>query len=182
WAHGDYLRTWKGGANNLLPWTANVSFAVTQDHNHGSHLNFDRWAWDFGTPVGTPILAAHFGTVRLVRGDSARGGCSSSFGGDANYVVIDQGNGYESLYLHLESVTVAKGQLVERGDLIGYSGQTGWSCGAHLHFAIQLSPTNGGGAGWYNPSIHDYFYDPGFAFDPAEGTVVKSQNGVSNQP
>ena len=92
------------------------------------------------------------------------------------------GNGYESLYLHLSSVAVAPGQTVSRGDLVGYSGQTGWSCGPHLHFQVQLSPSNGGGPGYYNPSIHDYFYDPGFAWDPVPGTLVTSQNGVSSQP
>jgi murein DD-endopeptidase MepM/ murein hydrolase activator NlpD len=182
WAHGDYLRTRTGGANNLLPWTANVSFAVTQGHNGGSHTGLGAWAWDFGTPIGTPVRAAHFGTVRLVKGNSTVGGCNSIYANDANFVIVDQGNGYESLYLHLSSVAVTQGQAIERGDVVGYSGQTGWSCGPHLHFQIQLSPSNGGGTGFYNPSIHDYFYDPGFAFDPAVGTVVKSQNGVSNQP
>jgi murein DD-endopeptidase MepM/ murein hydrolase activator NlpD len=181
WAHGDYLRT-AGGKNNLLPWTANVSFAVTQGHNGGSHTGLGAWAWDFGTPIGTPIRAAHFGTVRLVKGNSTVGGCNSAFGNDANFVIVDQGNGYESLYLHLKSATVSQGQAVERGDLIGYSGQTGWSCGPHLHFQIQLSPSNGGGSGFYNPSIHDYFYDVGFAWDPAPGTTVTSKNGVSTQP
>jgi murein DD-endopeptidase MepM/ murein hydrolase activator NlpD len=104
------------------------------------------------------------------------------FANDANYVIVDQGNGYESLYLHLSAVTVAAGHAVQRGDLVGYSGQTGWSCGPHLHFQVQLSPSNGGGTGFYNPSIHDVFFDTGAAVDVAEGTVVTSKNGVSNQP
>lgn len=183
WAHGSYLQTLQPqDANNLLPWDANVTFPVTQGHNGGSHTGLGAWAWDFGLPVGTPIRAAHFGTVRLVKGTSTVGGCSSVYANDANFVIVDQGNGYESLYLHLSSVTVAVGQAVDRGDLLGYSGQTGWSCGAHLHFQIQRSPSNGGGPGFYNPSIRDFFYDPGFAFDPAPGTFVTSKNGVSNQP
>jgi murein DD-endopeptidase MepM/ murein hydrolase activator NlpD len=184
WAHGDYLAPIQSpkGANNLLPWTANVAYWVTQGHNGGSHVGAGAWAWDFGTPLGTPIRAAHFGTVRLVKGNSTIGGCSSVYANDANYVIVDQGNGYESLYLHLSSVTVSAGQAVNRGDLVGYSGQTGWSCGPHLHFQVQRSPANGGGPGFYNPSIRDYFYDPGFAFDPAPGTLVTSKNGVSNQP
>ena len=47
---------------------------------------------------------------------------------------------------------------------------------------MQLSPANGGGTGFYNPSIHDVFYDTGAGVDVAEGTVVTSKNGVSNQP
>jgi murein DD-endopeptidase MepM/ murein hydrolase activator NlpD len=182
YAHGDYLQSVSGGKNNLLPWTANTSFAVTQGHNGGSHTGLGAWAWDFGLPINTPVRAAHFGTVRLVKANSTVGGCSSVYANDANFVIVDQGNGYESLYLHLSSVTVAAGAAVERGDLIGYSGQTGWSCGPHLHFQVQLSPSNGGGNGFYNPSIHDVFYDVGAAFDPAPGTTVTSQNGVSTQP
>lgn len=182
YAHGDFLRSVSGGKNNLLPWTANTAFWVTQGHNGGSHTGLGAWAWDFGMPVGTPILAAHFGTVRLVKANSAGGGCSSVFANDANFVIVDQGNGYESLYLHLDSVAVAAGQAVQRGDLVGYSGQTGWSCGPHLHFQVQLSPSNGGGTGFYNPSIHDVFYDIGAAFDPVPGTQVTSKNGVSTQP
>jgi murein DD-endopeptidase MepM/ murein hydrolase activator NlpD len=182
WAHGDYLRTRTGGANNLLPWTANVSFPITQGHNGGSHTGKAQWAWDIGMPVGTPVRAAHFGTIRLIKNGSTSGGCSSAFAEMANYVIVDQGNGYESLYLHLSKLAVSQGQAVERGDIIGYSGQTGWACGPHLHFQIQLSPTNGGGTGYYNQTIHDYFYDPGFAFDPAVGTTVTSKNGVSDQP
>lgn len=182
WAHGGYLRAAPRGKNNLLPWTANTAFYVTQGHNGGSHTGLGAWAWDFGMPIGTPVRAAHFGTVRLVKGNSAVGGCSSVYGNDANFVIVDQGNGYESLYLHLSAVTVTAGQAVERGDLVGYSGQTGWSCGPHLHFQVQLSPSNGGGFGFYNPSIHDVFYDTGAPYDPPPGTLVTSQNGVSSQP
>jgi murein DD-endopeptidase MepM/ murein hydrolase activator NlpD len=181
WAFGDYLRA-IGGKNNLLPWTANTAYLVTQGHNGGSHTGLGAWAWDFGTPIGTPIRAAHLGTVRLVKGNSTIGGCSSVFANDANFVIVDQGNGYESLYLHLSSVSVVAGQAVARGDLIGHSGQTGWSCGPHLHFQVQLSPSNGGGPGFYNPSIHDFFYDPDFAWDPPPGALATSRNGVSTQP
>lgn len=184
WAHGAYLQTVQagGGKNNLLPWTANVTFMTTQGHNGGSHTGLGAWAWDFGTPIGTPIRASHVGTVRLVKGNSTVGGCNSAYANDANYVIVDQGNGFESLYLHLSSVTVGAGQAVQRGDLVGYSGQTGWSCGPHLHFQIQRSPAGGGGYGFYNQTIRDYFYDQGFASDPTYGTFVTSKNGVSNQP
>jgi murein DD-endopeptidase MepM/ murein hydrolase activator NlpD len=181
WSHGDFLRSAQsGGINNLLPWSAYTAFYVSQGHNGGSHVGAGAWAWDFATPIGTPILAAHVGTVRLARGDSTFGGCSSAYANDANYVIVDQGNGYESLYLHLSSVAVASGQAVSRGDLVGYSGQTGWSCGPHLHFQIQLSPGGGGGGGFYNQSIHDYFYDHGAAWDPAYGTTAESRNGVAD--
>ena len=183
WAHGAYLTQVTGGEMNLLPWTADDTYRVTQGNNGPySHSGTAAWAFDFGMPIGTPVLAAHLGTVRMVRGDSTRGGCDSAYGNDANYVVIDQGNGYESLYLHLQSTVVEVGELVSRGQVIGYSGQTGWSCGPHLHFQVQRSPDGGGGASWYKQSISDVFYDTGTAWAPPTGAWPVSKNGVSDLP
>jgi murein DD-endopeptidase MepM/ murein hydrolase activator NlpD len=165
-------------AKSLLPWTAFQEFTVSQGHNTGSHIGSGSWAWDFAMPVGTPVLAAHDGTVRAVKGSSTVGGCAESFAEQANYVVIDQGNGYESLYLHLRGATVAAGRKVKRGEVVGYSGETGWACGPHLHFQIQRSPTAGGTTGWYNESIHDFFWDRGDAWDPAAGEKASSRNGA----
>jgi murein DD-endopeptidase MepM/ murein hydrolase activator NlpD len=53
-------------------------------------------------------------------------------------VVIDHGYGYRSVYGHLSSVTVKRGQKVKRGDFIGLSGTTGISTGPHLHYQIDL--------------------------------------------
>ncbi len=181
WCHGAYLEraTASRGVMNLLPWTAGKGFTVTQGHNGGSHTGNGAWAWDFGMPSGTPLRAAHVGVVRLVKGNSRTGGCSSAYASAANYVVLDQGNGYESLYLHLSSVTVSVGQRLERGALLGYSGQSGWACGAHLHFQIQRSPSNGG-TGWYNPTIRDFFYDSGKAWDPPAGAWAVSENAIGS--
>lgn len=167
-------------AKSLLPWTAFVEFNVSQGHNVGSHLGSGTWAWDFAMPTGTAVLAAHDGTVRAAKGDSIVGGCDAKFAEKANYVVVDQGNGYESLYLHLRGVVVPAGRKVKRGEIIGYSGETGWSCGAHLHFQIQRSPSGGGTTGWYNESIHDYFWDRGTAWDPEAGTSASSRNGTDS--
>ena len=177
WCSGAYLVALAmDDPNNRLPWTAGIAYQVTQGHNGGSHTGAGAWAWDFGLPIGTPVRAAHYGTVRRVKGNSTQGGCWSGFAADANYVIVDQGGGYESLYLHLASVEVQPGDWVNRGDLVGHSGQTGWSCGPHLHFQVQLSPTNGGGTGWYNPSVHDVFHDTGAPKDPAVFTWPVSAN------
>jgi murein DD-endopeptidase MepM/ murein hydrolase activator NlpD len=165
-------------AKSLLPWTAFQEFTVSQGHNTGSHVGSGSWAWDFGMPTGTPVLAAHDGTVRAVKGNSTVGGCAESFAEQANYVVIDQGNGYESLYLHLRGVTVAAGRKVKRGEVVGYSGETGWACGPHLHFQIQRSPIGGGTSDWYNASVRDFFWDRGDAWDPAPGETASSRNGA----
>lgn len=171
-----------GGLLLLLPWTADVTYQVTQGHHGGSHTGNGSWAWDFGLPRGTPLLAAHDGVVRRVKGDSTIGGCDPAYGNDANYVIVDRGDGVETLYLHLDTVAVTAGQAVTRGDLLGTSGQTGWSCGAHLHFQAQRSPTGGGGDTFYNPSIQEHFHDTGAAWDPPAGVDVTSKNGVLDLP
>ncbi|NJN44019.1 MAG: peptidoglycan DD-metalloendopeptidase family protein [Anaerolineae bacterium] len=62
-------------------------------------------------------------------------------GGYGNTVMVDHGNGYQSLYAHLNSVAVGCGASVSAGSTVGYAGSTGNSTGAHLHFEVRL---NGG--------------------------------------
>lgn len=126
-----------------------MSFPVSQTHNIGSHTGNDAWAWDFRMPEGTPVVAALDGVVRLARGDSEEGGCDPSMARKANYVVIEHAGNLETQYLHFSQVSVVAGQQVRRGDLLGYSGKTGWACGAHLHFKV-ATPVS---AGWNNPSV-----------------------------
>jgi len=144
-----------------------MSFPVSQVHNVGSHVGNDSWAWDFRMPEGTPVVAALDGVVRLARGDSTEGGCDPAMARKANYVVIESDGGLETQYLHFTSVTVNAGQHVRRGDLLGYSGKTGWACGAHLHFKV-ATPTS---AGWNNPSVEARL--TGFG-DPALESWVSS--------
>lgn len=170
----------RGGVLNLLPWTPGVAFTVTQGHNGGSHTGYNAWAWDFGLPVGTPLLAAHDGVVRAIRAGEATGCCSPACGEQANFVIIARGDGTESLYLHMDEVAVAVGDVLTRGDYIGTSGETGYVCGAHLHFQMQSSPVDTNES--YRPSVPGVFHDIGEPFDPAPGTSVVSQNGVLDLP
>jgi hypothetical protein len=144
-----------------------MSFPVSQVHNVGSHVGNDTWAWDFRMPEGTPVVAALDGVVRLARGDSDEGGCDPSMARKANYVVIESEGGLELQYLHFSSVNVVAGQRVHRGDLLGYSGKTGWACGAHLHFKV-ATPVS---AGWNNPSMEARLQGYG---DPALESWVSS--------
>lgn len=83
---------------------------------------------DFSAPVGTPIMAAGRGVVK-------RANRFSSFG---NTVIIDHGNGYETLYAHLNGFKkgLRVGDKVKQGDVIGYLGNTGLSAGRHLHYEV----------------------------------------------
>ncbi len=132
-----------------LPFGCGMSFPVSQVHNVGSHTGNDSWAWDFRMPEGTPVVAALDGLVRLARGDSDEGGCDPAMARKANYVIIESAGNLETQYLHFSAVSVAPGQQVRRGELLGYSGKTGWACGAHLHFKV-ATPVS---AGWNNPSV-----------------------------
>lgn len=86
---------------------------------------------DIAAPIGTPILAARGGRVTLVRGGSGWNG------GYGNYIVITHENGIQTLYAHLNSISVSQGDMVKQGEQIGSSGNTGRSTGPHLHFEVR---------------------------------------------
>jgi MYXO-CTERM domain-containing protein len=152
------------------PFPCGTTYDVTQAHNGGSHTDECAWAWDIGIPEGADVASPADGVVRLVRMDSTSGGCSSAYGNDANYVVVDFGDGTEALFLHLapNSSSFAVGDPVSQGDVVGRVGLTGWVCGAHLHFQIQQTC-----ASWWCQSIPATFVDYG---DPAVGTTLASNN------
>jgi murein DD-endopeptidase MepM/ murein hydrolase activator NlpD len=81
---------------------------------------------DFAAPVGTPILAAAGGVVSAAEYHSAFG----------NMVVIDHGNGLQTLYAHASRLDVRQGEIVRKGQQIGRVGATGRSTGPHLHFEV----------------------------------------------
>jgi murein DD-endopeptidase MepM/ murein hydrolase activator NlpD len=62
--------------------------------------------------------------------------------GYGNRVMINHGNGYQTLYAHLSKISVVVGQTVKRGDVVGIMGSTGRSTGTHLHFEIRSSVGN----------------------------------------
>ncbi|MGE3961432.1 MAG: peptidoglycan DD-metalloendopeptidase family protein [Dehalococcoidia bacterium] len=86
---------------------------------------------DISMVVNTPIAAAMSGTVTFVGGNPC---CSYGY-----HVIIDHGDGTETRYAHLSQFYVGAGQWVNAGDLIGASGNSGYSTGPHLHFEIRLN-------------------------------------------
>lgn len=88
-------------------------------------------AVDISSWTGNPVKAADSGYVALA---SSGGSWNTGYG---NYIIIDHGNGFSTLYAHLSSVFVKPGENVARGEQIGLVGNTGHSTGPHLHFEIR---------------------------------------------
>lgn len=87
---------------------------------------------DFGASVGTPVKAMLSGTI-IGAGDTDLTCPGASYG---RWVLIRHKNGLASLYAHLSLIKVTNGQEVNTGDVIGYSGNTGYSTGPHLHLTV----------------------------------------------
>ncbi len=103
---------------------------VTKQHNG---IDICRWS---GTS-NQNVVAVKEGTVTTAR--------KYDGGGYGKYVTIDHGNGVVSYYAHLNQVNVNVGDYVTQGTLLGLSGNTGYSFGAHLHFGLMIN------GGWVNP-------------------------------
>jgi LysM repeat protein len=107
--------------------------------NHSISGN-DYWSGHLGIDIaageGAPIYAADSGVVVFA---------GWATGGYGNMVMIDHGNGYQTLYAHMSSVTAVCGQSLFAGRTIGYSGSTGNSTGPHLHFEVRYQ------GGFVNP-------------------------------
>ena len=116
---------------------------------------------DFSANRGTPIYATGDGVVK--RADNR----STGYG---NHIRIDHGFGYVSLYAHLSKYNVKRGQKIERGDIIGFVGNTGRSVAPHLHYEIfkdgvKINPLN-------------FYLDD---LSPAEFDAIVNQASQENQ-
>lgn len=87
---------------------------------------------DIAVPEGTPIRAAAAGTVSLQQSEAESGGYG-------NYTCIDHGGGLSTCYAHQSSFAASIGQAVSQGDIIGYTGCTGYCFGPHLHFEVRIN-------------------------------------------
>ena len=108
----------------LASWRLTSKFGPRKDPFTGVASNHT--GIDMACPTGTPIRAAMSGIVAYV-------GWSNIFG---NYIIINHGNGYQSLYGHMSQTIAKKGQAVDHNTKIGLVGSTGYSTGPHLHFTI----------------------------------------------
>jgi murein DD-endopeptidase MepM/ murein hydrolase activator NlpD len=134
------------GYEYRLPYGDKVSYAVIQGYDARlSHRGAEQYTVDFGMPVGTPVHAARDGVVALAE-DSHDVGCwREECGRLANFVVLLHADGTTGEYFHLQrgSVQVRLGQRVGRGDLLAFSGNTGYTTAPHLHFGVYRTKRDG---------------------------------------
>lgn len=130
------------GVRYLPPFPADESFVVSQGFN-GTRTHDTpaaRYAIDIPMPIGTPIRAARDGVVMEVNEDFFGAGTDlTRYGARANSIRVLHSDGTMSLYAHLapERVFVEAGDVILEGEKIAESGNTGFSTGPHLHFAVQ---------------------------------------------
>jgi murein DD-endopeptidase MepM/ murein hydrolase activator NlpD len=126
----------KGGVTDTsASGSSSGQFIWPLPYTHTLTSNFE-WRWgrmhwgidiSDGGVYGQPIIAADGGTVTFA---------GNTGGGYGNFVIIDHGNGYQTIYGHASELAVTTGQSVAQGDTIAYVGSTGNSTGPHLHFEI----------------------------------------------
>ncbi len=123
---------------------------------------------DFGAPRGTPIYAPLAGTVRAIGNTDLVPGCFSW----GKWILIDHANGLATLYAHLDHIGVQPGQRVGTREVIGYTGNTGFSTGPHLHLTVyvaeavsvrqfnEIRTTTSCGAATTPVAAHEAYLDP----------------------
>ena len=107
-----------------------------------THRGRMEYAYDLAASIGTPVYAMRAGRVIGVQDRYPDTGGGAENISKFNYVLVEHDGGYRSAYLHLQQgfrgqVQVKAGDTVEIGQLIGYSGNSGWSSGPHLHVELQ---------------------------------------------
>ena len=121
-----------------MPFGGGTRRGISQGYNGKfSHKGLGAYALDFPMPWGTPILASRGGVIVEVINDMVASGTRTGEFEKDNRVVIEHRDGTFAIYAHLRHGGPARvGQRVRQGDLIGLSGDTGFSTGPHLHFEV----------------------------------------------
>ncbi len=175
----DYQLRWQlgnpGARHNeafayLPPVPANSLFTISQGFNgtysHSGEGN--RYAIDIGMPIGTAIRAARGGSIAVVKDSYSDAGGSVENRGQTNAVYVLHDDGTFGVYAHLKraSALVRPGQRVQPGQIIAQSGNSGYSTGPHLHFAILRN------AGLKWQSVPFLLASPSGVVRPAKGLAV----------
>lgn len=128
----------QAGSPYDLPYPTGTAYVVNQGNcTPGTHAagTRDAYAYDFGMPIGSDVVAARAGIVEEIEERYVDGNGAVL---DTNYVLVRHADGEASVYFHLthEGVLVEPGDLVGQGELIARSGFTGGGTRPHLHFGV----------------------------------------------
>lgn len=137
WVPGDHKAQHNEGTAYELPFEKGESYMVGQGF-HGKETHEGKYAIDFQLPEGTPVHAARGGMVIETVERFEEGRLDPALKSRANFVKILHEDGTIGYYVHFrfQGVEVEAGERVQAGELIGYSGNTGYSSGPHLHFEV----------------------------------------------
>jgi len=116
--------------NCVTQFFGNTDFSKSGAYNGQGHNGID-----FRAAVGDTLYASADGTIAGTGNTDQYSGCYSY----GKWVLITHDNGLSSLYAHLSLIKVQSGQYVHKGDIIGYTGNTGYSTGPHLHYGVYAS-------------------------------------------
>lgn len=122
------------GMDWMWPLTTNFHM-ITCYYGDDPDMNRFHRGMDIGDGgiYGSTVYSTKGGTVIIANGSYGWNG------GYGEYVVVDHGGGYTSLYAHMSAVYVSEGQEVAQGEALGAVGDTGWATGPHLHFEIRIN-------------------------------------------
>lgn len=121
-----------------LPFVNGNKFLLLQAYNSKmSHNN--ELSLDFKMKTGSSICAAREGVVTALKEDSDKGGLKDEYYNEGNHIIIEHSDGSIAMYWHLQKdgVLINIGDTITKGQLIGYSGNTGYTAFPHLHFQVQ---------------------------------------------
>ncbi|MBX2860590.1 MAG: M23 family metallopeptidase [Vampirovibrio sp.] len=121
-------RYWDKPFQLPVPDCMNSRFGNLRLHNGKFTGNYHKGV-DQRSPQGRPIKAAASGTVKLVKKFRLHGGT----------VGLDHGQGVSSIYIHMSKFAVKPGDVVQKGQVIGYVGSTGFATGPHLHWGVYVN-------------------------------------------
>ncbi|ANH83341.1 hypothetical protein A8C56_22250 [Niabella ginsenosidivorans] len=127
-----------------LPYPKGVMHTLVQGYfTHFTHKR--RAALDFKMPIGSAVCAARDGIVIKTKSNGNRGGIKSADRPYANYIIIRHADSTQAGYWHLQrnGVLVHVGDRVKKGQMIAYSGNTGYTYFPHLHFIVWAFDKNG---------------------------------------
>jgi murein DD-endopeptidase MepM/ murein hydrolase activator NlpD len=160
-----------------LPFRDGEAYAITQAHGGklSSHNNRENlYAVDFAMPKGSAVVAARGGIVVDVTLRHQEGGFDPGFLDKANTVAVAHDDGTVAEYAHLSpgAELVKPGQRVSAGDMLGYSGNTGYSSGPHLHFIVSKPTVTDGKVTRTSLPIMFYANEPPVRFSAQAGTTV----------